>query len=361
MLKVGIIGAGGVARAHARALNTLKSAELVGVLDIDARAAESFTDAYGGTPVTDVDALLELADAVVVASPNFTHRDHSLSALRAGRSVLCEKPLALSRVEAKEMVAAAGEIASPALVGFNYRHLPVVTELRRRLQHGDFGTICAVELGFRKDSAYRRKNHTWRDSGRSNGTSGALGDLGVHLLDLLTYISGGRILVDECQARITTHVTNKSDEAVEVDDHAEIYGRLSTGSIFTLVASKAAPTADCGFSIRIVGTNAVFRYHTADPGRYLVSRGADTETVDLARTLLSDPDNEVHGWSDSFRSEIDHWSRLVAVGGGANRQALATFDDGFAAQEVLESLLRGSKPQPERLPVEHTLPTPAEL
>lgn len=49
MLKVGIIGAGGVARAHARALNTLKSAELVGVLDIDARAAESFTDAYGGT------------------------------------------------------------------------------------------------------------------------------------------------------------------------------------------------------------------------------------------------------------------------------------------------------------------------
>ncbi|ETZ92886.1 oxidoreductase, NAD-binding Rossmann fold family protein [Mycobacteroides abscessus MAB_030201_1061] len=113
MLKVGIIGAGGVARAHARALNTLKSAELVGVLDIDARAAESFTDAYGGTPVTDVDALLELADAVVVASPNFTHRDHSLSALRAGRSVLCEKPLALSRVEAKEMVAAAGEIASP--------------------------------------------------------------------------------------------------------------------------------------------------------------------------------------------------------------------------------------------------------
>lgn len=94
----------------------------------------------------------------------------------------------------------------------------------------------------------------------------------MHLLDLLTYISGGRILVDECQARITTHVTNKSDEAVEVDDHAEIYGRLSTGSIFTLVASKAAPAADCGFSIRIVGTNAVFRYHTADPGRYLVSR-----------------------------------------------------------------------------------------
>ncbi|SHT68804.1 NTD biosynthesis operon putative oxidoreductase ntdC [Mycobacteroides abscessus subsp. abscessus] len=127
------------------------------------------------------------------------------------------------------------------------------------------------------------------------------------------------------------------------------------------MASKAAPAADCGFSIRIVGTNAVFRYHTADPGRYLVSRGADTETVDLARTLLSDPDNEVHGWSDSFRSEIDHWSRLVAVGGGANRQALATFDDGLAAQEVLESLLRGSKPQPERLPVEHTLPTPAEL
>ncbi|MFF3500223.1 Gfo/Idh/MocA family protein [Streptomyces sp. NPDC003247] len=338
-MRVGIIGAGGIGRTHAHAVLVGEGTTLAGLYDVDEARAASVADDLGVHAFTSLDAFYEAVDAVVVASPNRTHAAYACEAVDRGRHVLCEKPMAVSLEETAAMRDRAAGAAVVCCVGFNYRYLGVVREIRRQLDDGVLGRVLHVDLAFRRGSALTRKTFTWRDDAGERFTSGALGDLGVHLIDLLHHLFDAPVDTTGCQVGLRTKVAAKEGRRVRVDDHAFVSGRLAGGPHFTLTASKSATPDDVGFRVRVTGSRGELLYRSTDGPVLHVRTGVEWEPVKvLGASRLDDPPGEIPGWADSFVAQLHDWTATVA---GAERLgALADFDDGHRAQQVLDELLR---------------------
>ncbi|WP_144526076.1 Gfo/Idh/MocA family protein [Bacillus pumilus] len=334
MKKIGIVGAGNIAKAHARALSTIKGAELSGVYDLHESVAQGFIKQYGGRVYSSIETLADASDGLIIASPNFCHKDHALQALRAGQPILCEKPMAVSLKEAKEMVETAKQFQVQASMGFNYRYLSFVNILKNLIANGELGRILTVRTHFKKNSALRRKTFSWRDSSESLRTSGALGDLGIHLIDMLWYLFGSEMKKDSLNTKMLTHVKEKEEKKVQVDDHTEIFGQMENQVFFHLVTSKSTQPEECGFSVEVIGHDKVFKYHTNMKNEYEISDGLCVERHQMPQTLLTDPPNEFYGWSDTFRDQLMHW---VNTDPYPSHMKVADFVDGYRAQAALNT------------------------
>lgn len=332
-MNIGIVGAGGIAKAHCRALSTISNCKLVGVYDINQENAQKLIEEYDGHAFNSYEALIEKVDGVIIASPNFCHKEHVLQALLKNKHVLCEKPMAISLEEAEYMMKVAKETNKVAAMGFNYRYLSYVTALKELIQTKVLGEIVVVRLHFKKNSALRRKTFTWRDDLQSNKTSGALGDLGIHLIDLLWFLFESDFREDTVRTKINTNVTEKDGQKVFVDDYAEVYGQLANKVFVNITTSKSSLPKDCGFSIEVIGTKKEYKYHSRDPYKYVIFDGLNKKETLLPLSLLADPENEIFEWADSFRNEIINWSNAAA---GFTNKHVATFEDGYRSQSILD-------------------------
>ncbi|MGC0332338.1 glucose-6-phosphate 3-dehydrogenase [Streptomyces sp. SAI-170] len=336
-MRVGIVGAGNIGRVHARTVLACERTTLAGLYDIDADRAREAAGELGVPAFASLEELCAAAEGVVVASPNRTHAAHALAVLDHGRHVLCEKPMAVSLAEAAAMRERAAASPVTAGVGFNYRCLPVVRAVRERVDDGRLGRVLHADLAFRRASALTRRHFTWRDGAAERSTSGALGDLGVHLLDLLHFLFRSPVDTGACQVALRTKVGTKGGRPVEVDDHAFVSGRLHTGPHFTLTASKASTPDDVGLSLTLTGSRGELAYHSRDGSLLLERTGVDWEPVKLlGPARLDDPPGEVPGWADSFLDQLLDWTSAARGGTGGT---LAGFEDGRLAQQVLEDLL----------------------
>ncbi|WP_339180659.1 glucose-6-phosphate 3-dehydrogenase NdtC [Bacillus sp. FSL R5-0560] len=332
MKKIGIIGAGGIAKAHATALSTIKNVELVGVYDINQQNAESFVKTFGGKTYENVDELIDVSEGLIVASPNFCHKEHALQALEKHKHVLCEKPMAISLEEASIMKDTAQRLGVRASMGFNYRYLSYVNILKSLIINNELGNILSIKVHFKKNSALRRKKFTWRDDANSKKTSGSLGDLGIHLIDMVWYLFESDFITESVMAKMNTNVKTKEDKQVLVDDYAEIYGQLKNKVFVNIITSKCSVPEDCGFSIEVVGHKKEFKYHTGNPHVYKLIDGLNVVDCPVPQSLLNDPPNEFYGWADSFRSELINWIASTQK----DWVEIPSFNDGFRSQEVLE-------------------------
>ncbi|MFI1357749.1 Gfo/Idh/MocA family protein [Streptomyces sp. NPDC020898] len=341
-MRVGIVGAGNIASAHMRAVQDSAEAELVGLHDIDEGRALATAAAFGCRTFRSAESLYRDVDAVVVASPNHTHAKIVTDALHAGRHVLCEKPMAVSTAEAQNMVEAARRAGLSCGMGFNYRFLEVVQRIRGAMASGQLGTPLLVQAGFRRSSALTRSTFTWRDGSLGRSTSGALGDLGIHLIDLLHFLFRSELDTTSCVSSLRTHVPEKEGRMVDVDDHAFVAGRLDNGVYVQLTASKSAPLEEAGLSIKVVGTRGEFVYHSRAPRLLRVRSDIDWRHEELAAAgHFPDPAGEVAGWADSFRLQFKEWTDMVVH--GKESGWLAGFEDGLRAQRVLGTLLDRSR------------------
>lgn len=325
-MKIGIIGAEGIAKAHAKALSTVKGAELSGFFDVNSLASRKCAFEYGGTVFDQLQDLLNESTAVIVSSPNFCHKEHVLEAMSAGKYVLCEKPMAVSMEEAEEMKNKAAQTSYIPIMGFNYRHLTFVQRLKEMISNNELGDILSVNINFKKNSALRRKKYTWRDHSKSNKTSGALGDLGVHLIDLILYLFNSPFKLDSLKVKMMTQ------KQVYVDDHSEVYGQLENHVFVKMITSKCTKTDECGFSIEVNGQNGVFYYHSRQKNEFLLKTGLTEQMIAMPDTWLTDPENEFYGWADSFRAQLIRWMNGIE---DRNFDSLATFEDGYKTQFYL--------------------------
>lgn len=332
-MNIGIIGAGGIAKAHCRALSTITNCKLVGVYDINQEKAQELVEEYGGQAFKSYEELIVKVDGLIIASPNFCHKEHTLQALLKNKHVLCEKPMAISLEEAEYMMKVAKNTNTVAAMGFNYRYLSYVTALKKLIHNEELGEIVVVRLHFKKNSALRRKTFTWRDNLQSNKTSGALGDLGIHLIDLLWFLFESDFREDTVRTKINTNVTEKEGQKVFVDDYSEVYGQLKNKVFVNIITSKSSLLEDCGFSIEVIGTKKEYKYHSREPHKYIISDGLKKEEIFLPLSLLADPENEIFEWADSFRNEIITWSNAAA---GITNKQMATFKDGYRSQLILD-------------------------
>jgi glucose-6-phosphate 3-dehydrogenase len=270
-------------------------------------------------------------DAVIIATPNDAHFAHVISALDRGVRVLCEKPLAASVPEAEALVLAAQGAAAPASVGFNYRFLPAVQRLRTLISTGQLGELRTVAMSWRRSSARAGGERGWRASERNRDTGGALGDLGVHLIDLLEYLTGAAIEAVGLQVLTANRASVGGGGGSQPEDWAKFSGRLESRATFAVEVSKAAPPAATGLDFHILASGG--EAHLAlGPSRARELTRVGSTVTDKSLPASEPAATEVPGWTFAVHGQLTEW---LAVRQG---QTLATFSDGLRAQHHLERM-----------------------
>jgi len=197
-VRIGILGTGGMARAHADAFKRIRGVQLAACLDVVPGRAEAFAQKFGIPVATqDRDAFFAAIDAVSIVTPDRFHVEPAIAALRAGKHVLCEKPLTVTLEEAREVEAAAA--ARPDLIGmvnFSYRRSSAALEAARYVAEGRIGALRHVQAHYLQSwlvsdlwGHWSSEAFLWRVQ-TAAGSGGVLGDVGVHILDLTTAVAG---------------------------------------------------------------------------------------------------------------------------------------------------------------------------
>lgn len=191
-VRVGVIGAGGIGTSvHLPAYAALPDVEIVAVADIIEERAKKAAERFGAPHAfADYKELLKLdeLDAVTVCTPNYMHAPITIDALKAGKHVLCEKPLAINPEQAAAMVDAAKAAGKILMVGVNNRFRDESQKLKRMIQAGELGEIYAARCGWVRRRGVPFWGDWFMEKAKSGG--GPLIDIGVHMLDLTWWLMG---------------------------------------------------------------------------------------------------------------------------------------------------------------------------
>ena len=262
-LRVGVVGAGGIARArHIPSFQKNTNVALVAVADVSTEALERVKSEFDvPTTYTDYREMFdkERLDAVVVCTPNKFHAPVTIAALRQGMHVLCEKPMALNAEEGRAMVQAAQEAGKILTIAFHYRHKGACRSARRVVEAGELGDIYMVRV-----LALRRRGiPSWGSfTNKEMQGGGALVDYGVHLLDLALWLIGNPQVVEvtgvtsqRLGTRPNVNPWGEWDyENFQVEDHAAAFIRFADGKAMQLEASWALNIAESVENVSISGT-----------------------------------------------------------------------------------------------------------
>ncbi len=313
---VAVIGAGLAGRAHAaayRAASTLfgldrPGVRLVAVADTDRSRAADVARRYGYTRAEPDWAEVAAApdvDAVSVATANHLHRDMVTGLLAAGKHVLCEKPLAASYADAQAMTAAAEASGLVAVVGYVYRRCPAISAVRELVAGRELGEIIQFSGRYWEDYALDPATPlSWRYQGGTG--SGALADLGSHLVDLaeqlcgpLTAVSGAMVRTVLASRPVPAGPTTGHGPAgrtgragpVQNEDAAVFTGQFASGAVGTFSVSRVAHGQPDGLGFEVFGTagSAAFDLHRM--GEFTVSTAGPRPAVNGPRRVLAGPEH----------------------------------------------------------------------
>ena len=357
-LGVAILGHGGIARAHINALRrhaeAFPDAPAAGRLVVlVGRAAGRVADAARrfGAPrwTTDWRAVLDDAevDAVINAGPNDAHAEPSIGALRAGKAVLCEKPLGRTGEETEIMARAAAAAAAPAATGFNYRFVPAVLLARRLILDDHLGRLYHFRARYSDDSLLDAQGaYGWRHDREAAG-SGVIGDLASHLIDLARFLVGPIVAVS---ATTRTYISERPSDgqprAVTVEDAVAATLEFQNGAIGTLEASGLCPGRKNLMAFEVSGQRGTLAFNLERLNELRVYHG-DGEARGLADVLVTErnhpyggrwwPPGHILGWEHTFVHQWEEFSRRTVGAGG--EMVGATFADGHEAARVGDALL----------------------
>ena len=318
----------------------------------DLRAVASSTEGSGRTAAVELgiaraeaDAARLLAasdiDLVHICTPNATHATLAADALRAGRHVICEKPLAVDVTDARTLVDLAAERELVAAVPFVYRYHPMAREARARIGRGDLGSVLTAQCGYLQDWLLLPGDADWR-TGADGGPSRAFADIGSHLCDLLEFITGDRIA--RLVARTRTVYERRGGRVVENEDIAAVLAETEGGAFVTMLVSQLAAGRKNALTIEVHGAEGALRFAQERPeelwlgrrdGSSLLLRDPATDARDAAR-LQTVPAGHPMGYSDAFHGFV---SDVHAAIRGEQPDGLPTFADGLRAVVLTEAVL----------------------
>ncbi len=243
-LKVGIFGYGFIAGVHAEALSHLPGVEVAAVCGPRREAASAFAEKYGiPHAFTNPDDLLNVENlaGVLVDAPDAAHYDLVMRSLRAGKHIFCEKPLARTIGEAREVYEAATRANLRTVVGFSNRWNTVARNIKQLIDHDELGEIVHIHSQSLNVALLRfpKPRFTWRTDAARTG-SGILGDLGSHHIDLTHFLVGD---ITEVCADLKTFIPEVFDDygnphPHEVDDDTILLVQLANGAHGTLSQSR---------------------------------------------------------------------------------------------------------------------------
>jgi len=282
-------------------------------------------------------------DLVDICTPGDSHAEIAIAALAAGKHVLCEKPLANTVAEAEEMAAAASEAAERgvfAMVGFTYRRVPAIALARQLVAEGRVGTLRHVRAQYLQDwIADQAAPLSWRLE-RSRAGSGALGDIGAHIIDLTQFITGERITGVSGLLETFVHERPVASEfvglrgsastergPVTVDDAAVFTARFAGGAVGTFEATRFAWGRKNAIRVEINGSAGFRRIVVTEPEHPYIGAWW--------------PAGHGLGYEHAFVHQVVDLVGALAAG----EQPTPSFADGLAIQRVLDAVERSAEDQ----------------
>jgi len=366
-LNIGLIGYGFMGRTHSNAfLHAPRFFELPyrPVLKAVAARNEERVKAFAAnwgyeSYETDWRTLIDRKDIDVIdiASPNDTHHEIALAAAKAGKMVMCEKPLGRNAAEAEAMVAAVESAGVPNTVWYNYRRVPAVVLIKQLLEEGKFGRIFHYRAKFLQDWTISQElpqggEGLWRLDVSVAG-SGVTGDLLAHNIDTALWLNGP---IAEVSAMTETFIKERKHtltgkvEPVGIDDASAVLCRFENGSLAMFEATRYARGHKALYTLEINGERASAFWDLHDLHRVQYFDHRDEGRVRGWRNVhVTDGDQPYmkHWWVPGLQIGYEHtFIHQFAdfVQAAANGESLApTFRDGLATDQVTDAILKSAR------------------
>jgi predicted dehydrogenase len=292
-------------------------------------------------------------DLIDISTPGDTHNPIAVAAAEHGKHIFCEKPLARDMSEARRMLAAVRQAGVIAMVNFNYRRVPAVQLAKQLIDEGRIGRIYHWRCAYLQEGgADPRRPMTWRQQ-KVHAGSGAIGDLGVHVIDLARFLIGD---ITNVTGLTTTFIKQRpiagaEDQTgtVDVDDAALWLARFANGAIGSFEVTKLATGRRNYNSFEINGSKGSIVFNLERLNELNVVFTDDPPEIRGFRNILVTdrshkyvsawwPAGHIIGWEHTFTHGI--YDLLNGIGSGT--PPAATFVDGLRAQAVVEAVERSS-------------------
>ena len=368
-LNIGTIGYGFMGRAHSNAFRKVANffpsnhrLVLKAACGRDAAKTQAFADTWGYESIeTDWKKLIARKDIdlIDIAAPNNVHAEIAIAAAKAGKMILCEKPLAMNAAEAAKMTKAVEAAKVPNMVWYNYRRIPAVTLAKQLIDEGKLGKIFHYRAKFLQDwtisaDVPQGGPGTWRLDASVAG-SGVTGDLLAHCIDTALWLNGG---IDTVTAMTETfvkerkHALTGKKQKVGIDDASAFLARFTNGSLATFEATRYARGHKALYTFEINGEHASISWDLHDLHRLQWFDHRDPGNVRGWRSIhVSDGDQPYMknwwvpglqiGYEHSFVHQIADFIKGLEEG----KPASPTFRDGLATDLVTDAVLKSARTQ----------------
>lgn len=336
MIKIGILGCGKIAQVrHIPEYAANPDCELAAFYNPTRKRAEDMAAKYGGKVYDTPEALLAdpEIDAVSVCAANYAHAELAIKAMRAGKDVLCEKPMAVTLEDCEAMVKVAKETGRTLMIAHNQRFAKAHVKAKALIDAGTIGRIVTFRTTFGHGGpetwSINPGKNTWFFD-KSKAAMGAMADLGVHKTDLIHYLTGERVV--RTTAKVATlDKRGENGELIGVDDNAMCIYEMTGGIVGTMTASWTFYGAEDNSTV-LYGTKGIMKIYD-DPAHSIVVTLADgtRELYDVEQIQTND--------NQTKSGVIDAWIDCLK-----NRTAPAvTGEDALYAMRAVFASLRSSE------------------
>lgn len=339
-LRVGIIGMGRISAVHISGLKEAKDAQIVAVCDIDEQKLNEAGDSLGIPPeyrFTDFRKLIrcDIVDAVEICTPNYLHVPMAYEAVRAGKPVNVEKPLSDTFDKVPALLELLKAAPQPNMMCFSYRFRPAVRYAKRLISEGKIGRVLTVHIEYLQSGSFiEGRRMEWRFVKEYSGT-GAIGDLGVHLIDMTRYLVGE---IEAVCARKSTFVKQRKMLDSEVvgdvttDDYCSFLADIEGGAVANFTVTRCAHGHSNTIKYDIFGTDGVISFNLNNPWELDVCLGID-EVKKMGLHTVKVPEEYDASQEQSF----------VDIALGRFKEPIADIGEGAKCQKIVDAIARSSE------------------
>ena len=306
-------------------------------------------------------------DAVHLTTPNRFHVEQASAVLRAGKHVLCEKPLAMNSRESAKLTRLAAESGLAAGVAYNIRFYPLCHEAADRVRNGSLGEVLHVTGGYAQDWLLRETDFNWRVLAEDGGELRSVADIGTHWLDLMQFITGRRV-ISVCADLQTVHAkrqrpvggvetfSGKADVPrqtaavdIDTDDAGGVMLKFDNGARGCLWVSQTTAGRKNRLRFEVAGSTQSFAWNSESPNELWIGhRDRPNESLIRDPALLgasasagsSYPGGHNEGFPDTFKQLFRSFYGYIAAGDFASPAPFPTFADGHHEILLCEAILK---------------------
>ncbi|MGC4234903.1 MAG: Gfo/Idh/MocA family oxidoreductase [Niabella sp.] len=374
-IKVAVAGVGFIGPVHIESLRRLPGIEVASICHSNEKAArQKAAELFIPNYYSDFEKMLSEVelDCIHICTPNDLHYHMAKTALLAGKHVVCDKPLAMTVTEAKELLELAKARNLVHAVNFNIRYYPLVRQMKRIREKGALGDVYSIIGSYLQDWLFYNTDYNWRVEAAKTGDSKAIADIGSHLIDLIEYITG--LQVEEVMADFSTiHHTRKKplknvdtysgkilsaedyiEVPVNVEDHATVLLRFNNGRKGSATVSQVAAGRKNRLNIEISGSkctlawcserpNDLFTGKRDEPNQLLMRDPALTD--DDVKNIISYPGGHNEGFGDTSKQLFKEIYADVRNGTPSAHPSYPTFEHGLRELIICESIVQSNKLQ----------------